>query len=147
MLVLTRKPQEEICIGNGITITIVRVKGQSVRVGIKAPQDVRIVRKELSLEPDASSVQGNGKAALTERRNDETLEDRQTSIRLAPTDTSPSRTNTESGSEMSPPVCPARRVRSGTRRSTLKSLVARNRAAAGATRVAATTSCDSQPAR
>ena len=50
MLVLTRKPREEIRIGNGITITILRVKGQQVRVGIEAPNDVRIVRGELDLD-------------------------------------------------------------------------------------------------
>jgi carbon storage regulator CsrA len=47
MLVLTRKVQEQIKIGDNITITIVRVKGQSVRVGIEAPFDVRVMRSEL----------------------------------------------------------------------------------------------------
>ena len=49
MLVLTRKTQEKIQIGDNITITIVRVKGQSVRVGIEAPQDVRVIRGELAV--------------------------------------------------------------------------------------------------
>lgn len=48
MLVLTRKTQEKIQIGENITITIVRVKGQAVRVGIEAPQDVRVIRGELA---------------------------------------------------------------------------------------------------
>jgi len=47
MLVLTRKLQEKIQIGNEITITILRVKGNTVRVGIEAPRDVRVVRAEL----------------------------------------------------------------------------------------------------
>ncbi len=47
MLVLTRKIQEQIQIGDSITITILRMKGQAVRVGIDAPEDVRIVRGEL----------------------------------------------------------------------------------------------------
>lgn len=47
MLVLTRKLNEQIQIGNDITITVVRVKGNTVRVGIDAPRDVRIVRAEL----------------------------------------------------------------------------------------------------
>ncbi len=54
MLVLTRKPREEIRIGNGITVTILRVKGQSVRIGIDAPKDVHIVRGEL--ESDGHSA-------------------------------------------------------------------------------------------
>jgi carbon storage regulator CsrA len=56
MLVLTRKPQQRIQIGDKITITIVRVTGQSVRVGIEAPQDVRVVRGELASKPDKGSA-------------------------------------------------------------------------------------------
>jgi carbon storage regulator CsrA len=47
MLVLTRKLQERICIGDNITVTILRVKGQQVRIGIEAPRDVRVIRGEL----------------------------------------------------------------------------------------------------
>ncbi len=54
MLVLTRKAQQQIQIGNNIVITIVRVKGQSVRVGIEAPQDVRVIRGELQFDGELS---------------------------------------------------------------------------------------------
>lgn len=47
MLVLTRKLQQQITVGENITITILRVSGKSVRVGIEAPRDVRVVRAEL----------------------------------------------------------------------------------------------------
>ncbi|RJQ45413.1 MAG: carbon storage regulator [Nitrospiraceae bacterium] len=47
MLVLTRKSNESIKIGDDITITIVEVKGNSVRIGIQAPSHLRIYRKEL----------------------------------------------------------------------------------------------------
>lgn len=47
MLVLTRKPDQQIQIGSNIKITVVRVKGQSVRIGIEAPTTVRVVRTEL----------------------------------------------------------------------------------------------------
>ncbi len=47
MLVLTRKADEQILIGDDIKITLVRVRGNSVRLGIEAPRDVRIVRGEL----------------------------------------------------------------------------------------------------
>lgn len=47
MLVLTRKLKEQIRVGNEITITILRVSGKSVRVGIEAPREVRVVRAEL----------------------------------------------------------------------------------------------------
>jgi carbon storage regulator CsrA len=47
MLVLTRKTQEKIRIGDNITITILRVKGQTVRVGIEAPRTTKVIRGEL----------------------------------------------------------------------------------------------------
>ncbi|TWT31517.1 carbon storage regulator [Blastopirellula retiformator] len=47
MLVLTRKQQEKIQIGDDVVITILKVKGNSIRVGIEAPKDVRVVRGEL----------------------------------------------------------------------------------------------------
>jgi carbon storage regulator CsrA len=52
MLVLTRKQQETIQIGENITITIVRIKGNTVRVGIEAPPDVRVVRGEIAAEKE-----------------------------------------------------------------------------------------------
>ena len=47
MLVLSRKPGEKIEIGNGITLSVVRISGNTVRLGIEAPQDVRVRRSEL----------------------------------------------------------------------------------------------------
>ncbi len=60
MLVLTRKRQEQIRIGDNITLTILKVKGNTVRVGIEAPRDVRVVRgelppKEMTLTTDCPS--------------------------------------------------------------------------------------------
>src|SRR5439155_22193923 len=52
MLVLTRKLQQQIKIGDQITVTILRVKGNTVRVGITAPREVRVVRGELPKESD-----------------------------------------------------------------------------------------------
>jgi len=48
MLVLTRKLQERIQIGDDITITVVQIKGNRVRVGVEAPKNVRVVRGELA---------------------------------------------------------------------------------------------------
>jgi carbon storage regulator CsrA len=47
MLVLTRKKQEQVRIGQEITITVIRVKGNYVQLGIEAPREVRVVRGEL----------------------------------------------------------------------------------------------------
>lgn len=47
MLVLTRKLQEQIRIGNDIVITVLEFRGSSIRLGIEAPRDVRVMREEL----------------------------------------------------------------------------------------------------
>jgi len=54
MLVLTRKLDEQILIGNDIKITLIRVRGNTVRLGIEAPRDVRVVRSELNLHAAAT---------------------------------------------------------------------------------------------
>jgi carbon storage regulator len=48
MLVLSRKKNEEIVIGNQITITVVQVHGNRVRLGIKAPREIQVLRHELA---------------------------------------------------------------------------------------------------
>jgi carbon storage regulator len=47
MLILGRKPNESVIIGDDIVITILSVDGDRVKVGIDAPSDVRILRQEL----------------------------------------------------------------------------------------------------
>ncbi len=47
MLVLTRKTNETIMIGDNIEITVCRVGNDRVRLGLRAPKDVNIRRKEL----------------------------------------------------------------------------------------------------
>ena len=50
MLVLTRKQNDKIQIGDQITITVLRMKGKAVRLGIEAPADVNVMRGELVFE-------------------------------------------------------------------------------------------------
>ena len=47
MLVLTRKPDERILIGDDIVITVLDIRGDGVRIGIDAPRGVRIQREEV----------------------------------------------------------------------------------------------------
>lgn len=63
MLVLTRKAGESIVIDGRITVKIVRLDGEAVKVGIEAPADVPIHREEIYLE-----IQRNNRAALTHGR-------------------------------------------------------------------------------
>src|SRR5439155_15529870 len=64
MLVLTRKLQQQIKIGEQITVTILKVKGNTVRVGITAPREVRVVRGELPKDIDAASAPTAPTAAI-----------------------------------------------------------------------------------
>ena len=52
MLVLSRKERETIKIGDDITITITRVNGERVKVGIEAPKELRVIRCELETKTE-----------------------------------------------------------------------------------------------
>lgn len=54
MLVLARKTNQTIRIGDQITISVVSVRGRTVRLGIEAPGDVRVVRGELTITIEES---------------------------------------------------------------------------------------------
>lgn len=47
MLILTRRVGETIMIGNDVTVTVLGVKGNQVRVGINAPKNVAVHREEI----------------------------------------------------------------------------------------------------
>jgi carbon storage regulator len=54
MLILTRRPTQTLKIGPKVAITVLEIVGNRVRLGIEAPRDVRIRRKEgfIAPEPD-----------------------------------------------------------------------------------------------
>lgn len=60
MLVLTRKANQSIMIGDGIEVSVLSVVGEKVRLGIQAPRDVPVFRKEVFLEIQAQNVQAAG---------------------------------------------------------------------------------------
>lgn len=47
MLVLSRKVGEKILIGDDVAITVVRVQGDKVRIGVEAPREILVVREEI----------------------------------------------------------------------------------------------------
>jgi carbon storage regulator len=53
MLVLSRKIGEAITIGEGIVVTVTRISGNRVTLGINAPGDVRVLRSELMPTSDS----------------------------------------------------------------------------------------------
>jgi carbon storage regulator len=56
MLILTRKLNEEIKIGSGITVKIISISDNTVKIGIDAPQNIQIVRTELYDKVKENSV-------------------------------------------------------------------------------------------
>ncbi|MGM0805795.1 MAG: carbon storage regulator CsrA [Bacillota bacterium] len=69
MLVLTRKLQEAIKIGEDIELTVLSIDGDQVKIGISAPKHIEIHRKEVFL----SIQQENSKAASTSLNTFQTL--------------------------------------------------------------------------
>jgi carbon storage regulator len=73
MLILTRRVGETVMIGNDVTVTVLGVKGNQVRVGVNAPRDVavhreeifeRIKREEQEVGEASTARGGNGHGAL-----------------------------------------------------------------------------------
>lgn len=69
MLALSRKRNEAIIINNNVEVTILEVKGDQVKIGIAAPKEVPIYRKEVYLqiqEANKEAVNADGMEALKE---------------------------------------------------------------------------------
>jgi carbon storage regulator len=52
MLVLSRKQSQRIRLGEAIVVTVVKVTGDQVRLGIEAPADIVVLREELARKPE-----------------------------------------------------------------------------------------------
>lgn len=66
MLILTRRVGEALMIGDDITVTILGVKGNHVRVGIKAPKDVGVHREEIYVRLQDDAAEGSRTAEPTD---------------------------------------------------------------------------------
>jgi carbon storage regulator len=64
MLILSRKPGESIVIDGRITVKVIRLEGDIVKLGIEAPREVPVHRQEVYEE-----IQRNNKEALTDNRS------------------------------------------------------------------------------
>lgn len=62
MLILTRRVGETLMIGDNVSVTVLRVKGNQVRLGVNAPRDVSVHREEIyeriRKEADAKDIAG-----------------------------------------------------------------------------------------
>ncbi len=78
MLVLTRKSNQSIMIGDDVEVSVLSVMGDKVRIGIRAPQDIPVFRTEIyleiqrdSMQPDAANGdEGKGNPASADRKPD-----------------------------------------------------------------------------
>ncbi len=68
MLILTRKDAETITIGDDITVTILSVNGNQVRLGVVAPKDVAVHREEIYERIQQEKSSGNTTLSLRQPR-------------------------------------------------------------------------------
>ena len=63
MLILTRRIGESIMIGDDVSITVLRIKGNQVRLGVNAPKSVSVQREEISERMKHEAVEQQGDAS------------------------------------------------------------------------------------
>jgi carbon storage regulator len=68
VLVLTRKTNQSIMIGDDVEVTVLAVSRDKIRLGITAPRDIPVFRKEvyLSIEEEKAEADGNAAGAVDE---------------------------------------------------------------------------------
>jgi carbon storage regulator len=59
MLILTRRVGETLMVGDNVTVTVLGVKGNQVRIGVNAPKDVSVHREEIYMRIQAEKGNGN----------------------------------------------------------------------------------------
>jgi carbon storage regulator len=69
MLVLTRKSNQSIMIGDDIEVSVLSIMGEKVRIGIQAPRDIPVFRKEVYLEIQQERA-GTVEGAAADSSND-----------------------------------------------------------------------------
>ena len=69
MLALSRKKNEALVINNNVEVTILEIKGDQVKIGIEAPQEVPVYRKEVYLQ-----IQQSNKEAMDNAISQENLD-------------------------------------------------------------------------
>lgn len=69
MLALSRKSNESIIIGNNIEITILEVKGEQVKIGIKAPKSIPVYREEVYQQIKESNKEAASDAVQANLKN------------------------------------------------------------------------------
>jgi carbon storage regulator CsrA len=71
MLVLTRRIDEEVIIGDDVRVTVVSIHGNTVRLGFTAPRSVRVMRLELQARRAPPAANGRAPTAADSETNEE----------------------------------------------------------------------------
>lgn len=69
MLALSRKKGESLVINNNIEITVLEIRGDQVKIGIAAPKDVSIYRKEIYLQIEEANKEAMNLEGLSDLKN------------------------------------------------------------------------------
>lgn len=69
MLTLSRKKKESVVINNNIEITVLEIKGEQVKLGISAPKDVSIYRKEIYLQIEEANKEAMNLEGIDKLQN------------------------------------------------------------------------------
>jgi carbon storage regulator len=70
MLILSRRPGESLTIGDNITVTVVSINGNQIRLGVNAPREVRVLRDEIY-----KAIKDENQAAANAHENKRRMED------------------------------------------------------------------------
>ena len=68
MLVLTRKSNQSIMIGDDIEVSVLAIMGEKLRIGIQAPREIPVFRKEVYLEIQQERLADSGKDSVKDDR-------------------------------------------------------------------------------
>jgi carbon storage regulator len=74
MLVLTRKPNQSIMIGDDIEVSVLSVVGEKVRIGIHAPHDIPVFRTEIYVEIQREGEQDSSSSEDVRAEVDDALD-------------------------------------------------------------------------
>lgn len=71
MLILTRRVGETLMVGDDVTVTVLGVKGNQVRIGVNAPKEISVHREEIYMRIQAEkNLQSAGNEQATESNNE-----------------------------------------------------------------------------